>query len=209
MNLARRLASAQRRKDQHPNIDLAIELVDGWDEDAVTELFALLDAGPKKQRHDALKVLYEIGIRAPELLLPHFDELIDALDTRDNRILWGCIYALRSLVDQAREQLMACLPLILDAAERSTIIARDKAMYILVALASDERYHDAVTPLMLRHIETAATNQFPTYAERAEPTLRPEEAPLLIAIIEAHDGLEAHPAKRRRMDKLLRRLAAQ
>ncbi|MCP4810500.1 MAG: hypothetical protein GY884_34635, partial [Proteobacteria bacterium] len=183
MTIADRLASALARKDQHPNIDLAVELVDSWDEDALVELFALFDAGTKPQRHDAIKVIYEVGSRAPELLLPHFDDLVDALMERDNRILWGTVCALRTLIDHALPLLAEHLPLILDAAARSTVIAKDKTVHILVALASDERYRDAAVPELLRLVEEAATNQFPTYAERAATCLREDEWPRLVALI--------------------------
>lgn len=208
-DLAARLASALRRKDQDPNIELAIELANGREETCVEELFRLLDTGPKKQRHDALKVLYEVAQREPDLVLPFLERLLDGLASRDNRILWGTLYALSALVELAPEPLMEHLPRILDASARSTVIAKDKTMLILVGLAADERFHQAVLPELLAHVEAAATNQFPTYAERAAEVLLPPELPRLIALIEAHEGLDAHPAKRRRMDTLLRRIQRQ
>ena len=66
MSVAGRLAGALDRRDEQPNVDLAIEIDAAKDRDAVAELVALVRSGTVRQRNDAMKVLYEIGSRDPE-----------------------------------------------------------------------------------------------------------------------------------------------
>jgi hypothetical protein len=208
MSIAHRLAGKRTPRTEEPNIRLAEDVCAKGDIDAVAELGELLDAGRKKQRHDALKVLYEIGLRKPELVVPQLENLIDQLDGRDNRILWGTIYALSTIAQLAPKQLMGFLPVILAASDRATVIAKDKAMLILAELCMQEDSHKAVVPKMLNHVAEAAVNQFPTYAERAEPSLRGPERKRLAKIIRARVDVDEYPAKRKRMDKLLLKLEA-
>ncbi len=207
MDIARRLTAATRRKDFQPNVELAIELVDTWDEAAVQQVFELVENGSKRQAHDAIQVAFEIAQREPELIQPHLDTLIDLLRSRDNRLLWGALYALSGLVAIDAKRLYAHLDQILDGAARASVIGRDKTLVILVGLMRTKRYTKRITPLLLAHVQAAAINQFPTYAEAAATCLPDNALPALVKLIKARRDLAEYPAKQKRMQRLLAGLA--
>ena len=171
MSVADRLASALERNDERPNVALAEALAAAPDTEAVAELVALLTAGDKAQRHDAIKVLYELGERDPEQIAPHFEVFISLLTTRDNRMRWGVMSALAALAPIRQMQIFAHLDAILAAADAGSVIARDKAMKLLADLNAVPELSRQVTPILFARLRTSAVNQVPMYAEYAAPTI--------------------------------------
>ncbi|WP_029041247.1 hypothetical protein [Cucumibacter marinus] len=203
MSIADRLASALDRRDEAPNIALAEEIAANSDTKAVTELIGLLTGGSRPARHDAIKVLYETGGRNPALIAPHLDAFVGLLTTRDNRMLWGTLTALAAIAPHDPEAIVPYLEAILAAADNGSVIAKDKAMTILLALAETSAHRKAAWPLVLARLETAAPNQLPMYAEQAVPVGGPDGA-ALAETLAARLGDMPTPAKRKRVEKVIR-----
>ncbi len=203
-----RLASSLDHRDEHPNIELAIELANSDDQQAIDELFKITISATKPLRHDALKTLYETALLNPEMLLPHLDQLIDLLQTKDNRMIWGTIQALDALTDLASDYMVSKLDIILDAADRSSVIAKDKTMSILSKLNGKQQYTKLVTPILLMRLIHSAPNQFPMYAEFAAVTIPDTAVPELMQIIKERQKSVASPAKQKRLNNILKGLAS-
>ena len=92
MSVLGRLASALERNDERPNVELAEALVAKPDKAAIVELADALSAGTVAQQNDAIKVLYEIGERKPELVAPHAEALFALLKSKNNRNVCGARY---------------------------------------------------------------------------------------------------------------------
>jgi len=206
MSVAKRLASALERNDERPNVELAEALVAAPDKAAIAELAGLLTTGSKPQKHDAIKTLYEIGYRKPELIAPHLDAFVSLLSTRDNRMLWGTLVALSTLADSCPQELAAHLGSILAAADRGSVIAKDAAMKILGALNADPALNPELTPILFERLETAAVNQVPMYAELAAPSIAEKDKPAFRKIVETWHGKIPMPAKKKRLEKVLKGL---
>ncbi len=180
-----------------------MELTLSGDAHQIRELVTLATVGKKSQCHDAIKVLYEIGARAPDLIAPHALALIDLLTSNDNRTLWGVLQALDTITATCPEIIMAHLNIILDATDRSSVIARDKTMSILCQLNGDPKFSETISPIILQRLSHAAANQFPTYAQLAAKTLTPPYFAQLRNIIKSRQKSIASPAKRKRLEKVL------
>jgi hypothetical protein len=204
MSIANRLASALERNDERPNVELAEALVAAPDKAAITELAALLADGSKPQKHDAIKTLYEIGYRKPELIALHLDAFVALLSTRDNRMLWGALVALSTLAESHPRELAAHLDAILAAADRGSVIAKDAAMKTLSALNAVPDLNRKITPILLERLETAAVNQVPMYAELAAPSIAEKDKPAFRKIVETWHGKIPQPAKKKRLENVLR-----
>jgi len=204
MSVLGRLASALGRNDERPNIELAEALAASADAAAAAELVAAL-AGPIAVASDAIKVLYELGERRPELVAPYAEEFIALLASKNNRMVWGALAAIATVAALRADAVLAALDAILAAADASTVIAKDKANAMLVNLA--KAGHAAqVLPILLSRLGDAAPNQFPTYAEQIAAVVDAGHKPKLIEILEARlPGVEGR-AKRARVEKLLTRL---
>lgn len=204
MSVLGRLASALGRNDERPNIELAEALAASADAAAAAELVAAL-AGPIAVASDAIKVLYELGERRPELVAPYAEEFIALLASKNNRMVWGALAAIATVAALRADAVLAALDAILAAADASTVIAKDKANAMLVNLA--KAGHAAqVLPILLSRLGDAAPNQFPTYAEQIAAVVDAGHKPKLIEILEARlPGVEGR-AKRARVEKLLTKL---
>lgn len=204
MSVLGRLASALGRNDERPNIELAEALAASADAAAVAELVAAL-AGPMGVASDAIKVLYELGERRPELVAPYAEEFIALLASKNNRMVWGALAAIATVAALRADSVLAALDAILAAADASTVIAKDKGNAMLVNLA--KAGHAAqVLPILLSRLGDAAPNQFPTYAEQIAAVVDAGHKPKLIEILEARlPGVEGR-AKRARVEKLLTKL---
>ena len=206
MRAADLLASALERNDERPNVALAETLTAAPDEAAVAELAALLVKGDTAQRHDAIKVLYELGERDPNQIAPHFDTFIALLATRDNRMRWGTMSALAALAPIRQTALFAHLDAILDAADAGSVISKDKAMKLLADLNAVPALNPKVTPVILERLKVSAVNQVPMYAEFAAPTIADKDKPAFAKIVSDWHEKIPMPAKKKRLEKVLRTL---
>lgn len=205
MTVLDRLSSALERRDEAPNVELAIEIVASADKAAIAELAEAVRSGPARQANDALKVLYEVGARQPELIGGQCPVFIEALKSSNNRQVWGAMTALDAVAEQRAETLVKELPAIIAAADRGSVIAKDHCNSILVKLAR-AGHGDKAVPLLVSRLRDAAPNQFPSYAEAIAPVLPPEAKPGFLAVLRDRLGKIGEESKRKRVEKLMSKL---
>lgn len=204
MSVLGRLASALERNDERPNVELAEAIAAKGDAAAVRELADALGTAPVAVQNDAIKVLYEIGARKPKLVAGHAEAFLRLLTSKNNRNVWGALQALESIAGEAPGVLAKHLDAIVSAADRGSVIAKDKAVGILSTLARGG--HAKAVPVLLERVRHAAPNQFPMYAELALPAIGVRDRAAFRAILEARLETISQPAKRARVDKVLRTL---
>lgn len=203
MPVIQKLASSLGRKDEEPNVVLAREITEDGDAEAVQELVELLRSKNKNVQSDSIKVLYEIGGIEPSLISEYVDEFVVLLGDKNNRLVWGAMTALDAIASLAPEPIYRKLPLIMAAAERGSVIAKDHAVGILIKLCTMEAYAEDAFPVLLELLRTCPTNQLPMYAENALPLIhaRNKEAfneTLLDRLIEIEKD-----SKRKRVEKVI------
>ena len=80
---------------------------------------------------------------------------------------------------------------IIAAADKGSVIAKDKAVAILIKLAAAGHGAKAL-PILLERLEGAAPNQFPMYAEQALPVMDVAHRAAFVRLLEAWlGGIEA------------------
>jgi len=202
MSVRGKLASALGRNDERPNVELAEALATKPNAAVVKELVELLSAGTVAEQNDAIKALYELGERMPAAVAGHVDAFLALLKSNNNRNVWGAMSAIDTVATARPTEIAAALKDILAAADKGSVIAKDKAMSTLskLALAGEPK----ALPALLDRLETAAVNQFPMYAEMALPAVGAHKARFQ-AILERRLP-ELPPAKQARVRKVLRRL---
>ena len=205
MSVLDKLASALERNDERPNVELAAALVAKPDKKAIAVLADALSTGSIAIQNDAIKVLYEIGEHAPELVAPHAEAFLALLKSKNNRNVWGAMSAIDTIALVKSKEVAAHLKDILGAADKGSVIAKDKAMSTLAKLA---RAGEAkAMPALLERLADAAPNQFPMYAELAASAVTPTHKARLVAILETRLETIDAAAKKARVDKVLRKLA--
>ena len=208
-SLASRLSRSMGRKDEGPNIELAGDLVANRNSEAIAELAALTGMSERPLRRDAIKVLYEIARAAPDLIAPHREIFVQLLASADNRTIWGSLQVLDAIAGTEADFVAKNLNAILDAADRSSVIARDKTMSILCRLNGDSRFARVVSPIILQRLRHAAPNQFPMYAQLAATTMPQEHHAALANIITDRRRQISSPARQKRLAAALTRLGAE
>jgi hypothetical protein len=197
------LATNLDRRDEAPNVALAEELARRKDKGAIAELVELLKIGKIPEKQDAIKVLYEVGAIAPELLGPHIEALVGSLEDSANRVVWGALTGLSEAAKIEPKTVAMHIDAILTAADNGSVIAKDRAIYTLIALKT----HPATATLAMKHLlqrlEVAGGNQLPMYAERIHAVLEPGEEKAFRKILS--ERLEEHfpAAKRKRLEKVM------
>jgi hypothetical protein len=201
-----RLASALERNDERPNVELAEELAQSGDAKAIAVLAKTLGEGPLALQNDAVKVLYEIGALNPGLVAPHTGAFLALLKSRNNRNVWGALQAVETITPERPDEVLKALPDVLAAADKGSVIAKDKVIGILARLAQ-AGHRTKTLPILIERVAAAAPNQFPMYAEIAAPVMDAAHKARFVAVLETRlKGIDA-PAKRKRVEKVLKGLS--
>lgn len=202
-----RLAHTLGRRDESPNMALAHEIAHTDNTYAVNELITFLTNAKQPVRHDAMKVLYEIGAIKPVLIAPHLEVFLRYMFDKNNRIVWGCLTAINTISPQNPGAVYPHLNIILAAADAGSVIAKDQAINILCILAEHAPIADNATRLLLERIKDCAINQLPMYAEKAGAcSLSNDMKTALTDVLRARLRDEMPPSKKRRIETVIKKL---
>lgn len=206
LNPENELASALGRSDEGPNIQLAEKICKTKDAQAVKRLMSLLGHKKTAVRNDAIKVLYEIGTRKPDMIIPYAKDFLALLHHKDNRMIWGAMHALSAISEYQPELLAKDLSSILDAMDSGSVITRDHGIYILCNVSKIKKYHEDCMELLLEQIEKAPVNQVPMYAEKTAEVISQPYIQRLNKILQARKDVYVIESKKKRLEKLIRNL---
>jgi len=169
-------------------------------------LISLLKDKKADVRHDAIKVIYEIGDRKPLLIAPYTDEFLALFSGRDNWMKWGGMSALYTISKIKSESMADHLSLILEAMDSGSVITRDHGVYILCEVSKVQKYHADAMELLLEQIDKSPVNQVPMYAEKMAEVISPAFIPKLTKTLRGRKDVLEIPSKQKRIEKLLRSL---
>jgi hypothetical protein len=207
MSVLNKLASALGHRDEVPNQELAKQIAVKNDKKAVQELIDNLNNKSKDIQNDCVKVLYEIGEQKPSLIAEHGKEFIALLDNKNNRLQWGGMTALDSIVLENPKVIYASLAKIVKASDNGSVITKDHCVNILIKLCSLKLYEDKVFPLLIEQLLLSPTNQLPMYAEKALPIINDKNKTQFVKTISSRlDDIEKD-TKRKRVEKVIRKLS--
>ncbi len=206
MGTTQLLASSLGRNDEQPNVALAEAIAKKGNTKAVSELIGVLTGKDKALRSDAIKVLYEIGERKPELIAAHLAVFVSLLSSKDNRMVWGSMCAVDAIADVRPKEVVAQLPAIMAAVDKGSVITRDHAIKAMVKIAADKKYAANVMPLLHEQLRTSPVNQLPMYAELIATVRSVPHAKDTTKILEKRLVDVPQPPKRKRIEKVLRQL---
>ena len=201
-----KLASSLGRKDENPNIELANQIVSDSDKSAVKELLENLDNKSKDIRHDCIKTLYEIGSKAPSLIVDYTDNFIQLLKSKDNRMQWGAMTALNHLTNENPKKVYLALSQLAHVADTGSVITKDNYVAILIKLCAVKEFADNAFVLLNEQLLRSPANQLPMYAENALSIISPENKVVFIKTLSSRlDDFEKE-SKRKRVEKVLKKI---
>jgi hypothetical protein len=208
MSVVAQLATSLGRADEQPNIALAEAIAAEKNTNGIRQLVELLNTKDKALKSDAVKTLYEVGARAPELIAPFVAQFKNLLTSPDNRLVWGAMCAIDSITTVKPEAVYMMLPQIMQAVDKGSVITRDHAVKAMVKLAAQERFAKTTMPLLLEQLRTCPVNQLPMYSELVAEIAKNKAAQDVAAVLQQRLVHVEQDSKRKRIEKVLKRLAA-
>ncbi|TAL38896.1 MAG: hypothetical protein EPN93_03455 [Spirochaetes bacterium] len=208
MTVLDKLASAQGRRDDEPNRELARAIAAKKDARAVAELAENLSNPEKSIRGDCIKTLYEIGYVAPALIASHADAFIALLDSGDNRMVWGAMIALSTFAGIRASDLFKASERIVQAMEKGSVITVDAGVKVLAGVAAaDVRSGARVFPLLLTHLANCRPKEVGQHAETVLVAVNAKNKKAFIETLEARiEHLSA--AQKARVAKVIKKAQA-
>jgi len=175
MSVLKKLASQQNRKDSVPNQELAAELAKQKDRKGIKEIADNLWHKDKKIQADCLKVLYEIGYIAPELIEAYILDFIHLLSNKNNRLVWGAMIGLSTIADRRPKEMIDNLDQIIKTIENGSVITIDNGIKALSLTASvDKKSNKAIFPFLIEQLSQCRPKSVPQYAEHILVSVTPE-----------------------------------
>jgi hypothetical protein len=195
MSVLNKIAYYQDRRDEVPNQEAARELAKTRNPADIREIAENLDNKEPNIQSDCLKVLYELGYLAPELVAGYVDDFLKLLKHRNNRMVWGGMIALSTIARLQADRLFPHVDEIKKTMAAGSVITNDAGMRMLsdVAAQKDE-YRSALLPYLLEHLAAARPVDAPRYAEFILPAVSPAEKTQFINALEK--WIESAPAAR-------------
>jgi len=206
MSIISELASSLNRRDEVPNRELATKIAGSKDKATIRELVENLQAKSKDIQNDCIKVLYEIGAIEPQLVKEYAPAFLELLKHKNNRLQWGGMAALDSIVLENPTFIYESIPAILDAVGKGSVITMDGAVNILIKLCGLPAFKENAFVFLMELIQKSPTNQLPMYAERAMPIITTENKAQFTSVLSGRLHEIEKESKRKRVEKVISKI---
>jgi len=134
---------------------------------------------------DCLKVLYELGYLAPELIADYVQDFLKLLRHRNNRMVWGGMIALSTVADIKAVEIFPHFDEILQIMKNGSVITMDNGVKVLALVASQkEEYRKVISPYLLDHLKTCRPKEVPQHAEKSLPAIAADNKADFIRVLD-------------------------
>lgn len=202
-----KLAANLNRQDEQPNIEVAEMLVSHEDKEGVLEIVQGLKQ-KKAIANDCIKVLYEVGERNPQLIADYAASFLDALLSKNNRLVWGAMTALVMIADDKADEIFQQIDKVIYAYKNGSVITIDNSISVFAKLCrADKKYEKELLPLLIEHLSTCRPKEVAQHSERAAICITDSNRELFIETLENRKQ-DLTPPQTKRVDKLIKKLKA-
>jgi hypothetical protein len=166
MSVVDQIASAQGRRDDVPNKELAKALAAEENTAGIKEIVDNLHNEDPKIISDCIKVLYEVGYINPSLIAEYWQAFLYLLDNKHNRLVWGGMTALSTIAPLKADVLFPHTEKLKQAIMKGSVITKDGGIRTLSLIGSvSVEYRREVLPFLLDFLAHCRPKQVPRYAE--------------------------------------------
>jgi len=166
MSVLNKIAFYQDRRDEVPNQEVARTLAQTRNAADIREIAENLWNKEANIQSDCLKVLYELGYLAPELITEYVEDFIKLLKKRNNRMVWGGMIALSTIANLGADKIFPHLDEVKQAMEAGSVITNDAGIKTLSAVAAQKgEYRASIVPYLLERLNNARPVDAARYAE--------------------------------------------
>jgi hypothetical protein len=166
MSVLNKIAYYRNRRDEVPNQEVAHLLAQTRDAGEIREIAENLWNKEPNVQSDCLKVLYELGYLAPELISEYVDDFIKLLKHRNNRMVWGGMIALSTIASLQADKIFPHADEIIKTMEAGSVITNDAGIKTLTEIAAwKDKYRTRIMPYLLKRLDNSRPVDAPRYAE--------------------------------------------
>ncbi len=166
MSVLGKIAYFQGRRDEVPNQEAARELAQTRSLVDIREIAENLWNKEPNVQSDCLKVLYELGYLAPELIADYVDDFLKLLKHRNNRMVWGGMIALSTIAGLQADRIFLHVDEIQKTMEAGSVITNDAGIKTLTEVAAQkDEYRARIVPYLLERLSSSRPVDAPRYAE--------------------------------------------
>jgi len=204
MSILKKLAHSLGRRDDVPNQELAKELAATRNEAEIREIVEGLKSQDRNIQSDCIKVVYEIGYIAPDLIAEYVDEFLHLLLNRNNRLVWGSMIALATIAEIKAQEIYEQRDDILQAIEKGSVITIDNGIKALAKVASKKSdYRIELFPYLLDHLASCRPKDVPQRAEKIVVAIDANNKQDFINVVENRITY-MKPSQVKRLQKVIR-----
>ena len=167
MNTINLLSSSLGQKDSNANLVLAKDIAEKENKNAIKELVDNLNNKDKKIQADCIKTLYETAYIKPELIADYHADFLGLLTSKNNRMVWGAMIALKTITGLKYKEIFAALDLISDTMSKGSVITIDCGVEILAKLNKYKEYNNTIESLLTDQLWQCPIKQLPQYMEKS------------------------------------------
>lgn len=199
------LATSLNRGDDKPNQELADGIIKSNRADWVQELVENLNNKDKNIQSDCIKVLYEIGARgAASMIAPYYKTFGNLLESKNNRLVWGAMYALETITSVSPSGIYSILPAICKAIDKGSVITIDGGVSILAKLAVVNEYAETTFPLLIEQLKRCPAKQLPMYAEKTVKAINAANKSQFADLVRERYSEMESDSQKKRLEKVLK-----
>ena len=206
MTVLNLLSSTQGLKGNEANIALARQISLTDNKNAVKELIDNLGNNDKNIQSDCIKTLYELGYLKPELIANYHAEFIKLLTNKNNRLVWGGMIAISTIVDLRHKEIFASLKEIMITVNTGSVITIDNGVEILAKLNKYDKYFNTTDPLLIELLWICPIKQLPTYIEKSMTSINKLNKEIYQSIIEKRNQECESDSQVKRLDNSLKQI---
>jgi len=185
MSVLNQIAFYQDRRDEVPNQELAQALAQSRSQADIQEIAENLWNKEPNVQSDCLKVLYELGYLAPDLIAEYAGDFIKLLNHRNNRMVWGGMIALSTVADREAAEIFPHVDEIIRVMNQGSVITMDNGIKTLALVASQkDAYRQVIFPYLLEHLKTCRPKEVPQHAEKSLPAVTTDNKADFIQVLE-------------------------
>lgn len=208
MSALDKIAYSLNRRDEVPNQELARKLAAAKDRAGIQEIAVNLWNQNKNIRSDCLKVLYEIGYIAPDLIAGYADDFLKLLQAKDNRLIWGAMIGLATIADLRTKEIWRHVDEVIGATESGSLITVVWGVKVLSSVAAaDKKYLHKIFPFLLTQLQTCLPRDVPLHAESISRLVGKSNRKEFVAVLESRQSAMTS-AQLSRLKKVLKKIPA-
>jgi hypothetical protein len=206
MSVLNKIAYFQNRRDEVPNQELAKELAQTKNRRGIREIAENLGHKNQNIQSDCLKVLYEIGYLAPELIADYVDDFLELLRSKNNRMVWGGMIALATIADLKPREIWKRVDDVIRVIDHGTVITLVWGIKTLAKVATaNKRYREKLLPILMQYLKTCLPRDVATHAASVLCAVDDSHQKEFRAILESRQR-EMTPSQTARLGKVIKQL---